>query len=73
MGEDGFYIQEYTIHISPPIYPEQGLSRREQADKMMLRNYELWKEIYETEYHIPLSYTTSGENMAQLEGFVPAE
>lgn len=73
MGEDGFYIQEYTIHISPPIYPEQGLSRREQADKMMLRNYELWKEIYETEYHIPLSYTTSGENMAQLEGFVPTE
>ncbi len=73
MGEDGFYIQEYTIHISPPIYPEQGLSRREQADKMMLRNYELWKEIYETEYHIPLSYTTSDENMAQLEGFVPAE
>ena len=73
MGEDGFYVQEYTIHISPPIYPDKNLSRREQADKMMLKNYELWKEIYETEYHIPLSYTTQSENMAQLEGFVPAE
>lgn len=73
MGEDGFYVQEYTIHISPPIYPDKSLSRREQADKMMLKNYELWKEIYETEYHIPLSYTTQSESMAQLEGFVPAE
>ncbi len=70
MGEDGFYIQEYTIHISPPIYPQQGLTHRQQAEMMMLKNYELWKQIYETEYHIPLSYTTT-EDMSQLKGFVP--
>ena len=70
MGEDGFYVQEYTIHISPPIYPQQGLTHRRQAEMMMKKNYELWKEIYEAEYHIPLSYTTSG-NMDQLKGFVP--
>ncbi len=70
MGEDGFYVQEYTIHISPPIYPQQGLTHRRQAEMMMKKNYELWKEIYEAEYHIPLSYSTSG-NMSQLKGFVP--
>ena len=21
-GDDGYYFQEYTIHISPPIYPD---------------------------------------------------
>jgi lipopolysaccharide biosynthesis glycosyltransferase/1-acyl-sn-glycerol-3-phosphate acyltransferase len=70
MGEDGFYVQEYTIHISPPIYPQQGLAHRKQAELMMKKNYELWKEIYEREYHIPLSYSTSGD-MSQLKGFVP--
>ncbi len=71
VGEDGFYIQEYTIHISPPIFPKEGLTRRQQAEYMMKKNYELWKEIYETVYHIPLSYTTAPENTEQLKGFVP--
>ncbi|MBR6046201.1 MAG: 1-acyl-sn-glycerol-3-phosphate acyltransferase [Ruminococcus sp.] len=61
LGEDGFFVQEYTIHISPPIYPDKSLSKRKQAEDMMQRNYELWKEIYETEYQIPLYYTTAGE------------
>ena len=39
---------------------------------MMYKNYEMWKEIYETEYHIPLSYTTT-EDMTQLKGFVPED
>lgn len=58
MGEDGFYVQEYTIHISKPIYPDPSLSYRKQVDYMMKKNAEVWKEIYETEYHIALSYTT---------------
>ena len=72
MGEDGFYIQEYTIHISPPIFPEEGLSHRRQAETMMKKNYKLWKEIYESEYQIPLSYTTQ-ENKQQLKDFVEDE
>ena len=36
---------------------------------MMKKNYELWKQIYESVYHIPLSYTTQ-ENTEQLKGFV---
>lgn len=69
MGEDGFYVQEYTIHISPPILPKQGLNHRSQAEYMMKKNYEVWKEIYESVYHIPLSYTTQ-DNKEQLKGFV---
>ena len=69
MGEDGFYVQEYTIHVSPPIFPEKDLSLRQQAEIMMKKNFDVWKEIYETEYHIPLSYTTT-ENMTQLKDFL---
>ena len=71
MGEDGFYVQEYTIHVLPPIFPEPGLPLRRQAELMMYKNYELWKEVYETEYHIPLSYNTASDHMSQLTGFVP--
>ncbi|MCR5480254.1 MAG: 1-acyl-sn-glycerol-3-phosphate acyltransferase [Ruminococcus sp.] len=69
MGEDGFYVQEYTIHISPPILPKQGLNHRNQVEYMMKKNYEVWKQIYESVYHIPLSYTTQ-DNKEQLKGFV---
>lgn len=58
LGEDGFFVQEYTIHIGKPIYPDRTLPRGRQTEKMMQENYEIWKEIYETEYEIPLSYTT---------------
>ncbi len=58
LGEDGYFVQEYTIHIAPPIYPEDGLNYRKNMMKMMEKNFEIWKNIYETEYQIPLSYTT---------------
>lgn len=58
MGEDGFPIQEYTIHISEPIYPDKDKSIRENTADMMKKNYEVWKQIYETVYGTPLTYTT---------------
>ncbi len=58
MGEDGFYVQEYTIHISEPIYPDNSLGRNEKTQKMMDENFKVWKDIYEREYQIPLTYTT---------------
>lgn len=58
MGEDGFFVQEYTIHIGEPIYPDDRLVQAKRIEKMMAENFEVWKTIYETEYHIPLSYTT---------------
>ena len=29
MGDDGFYVKEYTLNIMPPIYPEEGKSQKE--------------------------------------------
>lgn len=58
MGDDGFFVQEYTIHIREPIYPDKNLKPREQIEDMLNRNFAVWKEIYETEYQIPLTYTT---------------
>ncbi len=59
MGDDGFFVQEYTIHVSEPIYPDADLPYAQQVKKMMDENYRVWKEIYETEYQIPLFYTTA--------------
>jgi len=58
MGEDGFFIQEYTIHVGEPIYPDTEKTYPEKIKQMMDENFEVWKNIYENEYHIPLSYTT---------------
>ncbi len=57
-GEDGFAVQEYTIHVSAPIYPKEELSYRENIEYLMNENARVWREIYETEYQIPLTYTT---------------
>lgn len=57
IGDDGFPIQEYTVHISEPIYPDKNLSQRENTEKMLNKNYEVWKQIYEDFYKIPLEYT----------------
>ncbi len=61
IGEDGYPVQEYTVHISAPIYPDASLSYRENQERMMQKNAEVWKEIYETFYQMPLIYTTDCE------------
>lgn len=61
MGEDGFPIQEYTINIGEPIYPNAELSERENTEIMKEKNFKVWKEIYEEFYKIPLEYTTEKE------------
>ena len=58
IGEDGFPVQEYTIHVCKPIYPDSDKSIGANSKMMMEKNYEVWKEIYEREYGIPLEYTT---------------
>ena len=59
IGADGFPVQEYTIHISPPIYPKEGVRTRINAELMASENSRIWKEIYEREYGIPLRYDDS--------------
>ena len=56
IGADGFPIQELTIHIEKPIYPNQKLSRKENIETMMNDNFEVWKKIYEKTYGITLEY-----------------
>ena len=61
LGADGFPIQAYTVHILPPIFYDHGQSVRENAKRMCLENYALWKKTYEGYYGIRLEYTTDGE------------
>ncbi len=58
MGEDGFPIQEYTIHIGKPLYPNPALSPKENTVWLMEENARAWRKIYEESYDIPLIYTT---------------
>ena len=57
LGDDGFYIQEYTVHVSEPIYPDQNKKRAQNVEEMRRKNFELWKKIYEETYHEPLVYS----------------
>ena len=58
LGDDGFFVQEYTIHVSEPIYPDAEKSVRANTQAMLDANYNEWKRIYEETYGIPLEYTT---------------
>lgn len=63
MGENGFPIQEYTINIGEPIYPNEEISDRENTEIMKEENFKVWKEVYEEFYKIPLEYTTEKERV----------
>lgn len=58
LGEDGYYIQEYTIHIEKPIWPDPTAYYKDNIERMMGKNAEVWREIYEREYSMPLCYNT---------------
>ena len=53
---DGFFVQEYTLHILPAIYPDKTLSTIAAKKDMKNRNYEAWVETYEAFYQKPLRY-----------------
>lgn len=57
LDENGFYVQEYTIHISEPIYPDPNKSKAENVKDMMDKNYAEWKNIYESTYGEKLEYS----------------
>ena len=66
IGDDGYPIQEYTVNISEPIYPDPTLNQRQNTEMMLNKNFVDWKNIYEDFYGIPLTYTTKVENSEQL-------
>ncbi len=57
MDGDGFPVQAYTVHVGAPIYPDKEKTKAENIEMMMQKNSEVWKEIYEKTYQIPLTYT----------------
>ena len=63
IGEDGFPIMEYYIHIEKPIFPDKNLSNKENIKSMKKKNFEVWKNIYEDFYEIPLEYTTENKEV----------
>lgn len=58
IGNDGFPIKEYFVHIAEPIYPEEGIQSKQNIALMKEKNFNTWKNIYEKFYGIPLEYTT---------------
>ena len=56
LGGDGYPIEEYTINICEPIYPDKSLPRKERIERMMAENARVWKDIYEEFYNMPLEY-----------------
>ena len=56
---DGFFVQEYTIHILPPIYPDASLPSKDAKEQMKNANYEAWVKTYEDFYGKPLVYGES--------------
>ena len=57
VDNDGFFVQAYTVHILPAIYPDETLPRTEQKERMRTQNYEAWVKTYEDFYGIPLVYS----------------
>ena len=56
VGSDGFPVQEYTVHVAEPIYPDPDKTVRENCAMMAEKNFAVWKDIYEREYGVPLRY-----------------
>lgn len=53
---DGYPIQRFTLHIMPPIYPDETLGEKAGAEKMKDEAYALCKAKYEEVYGVPLTY-----------------
>lgn len=62
IGDDGFPIQEYTVNIKVPIYPDDEISEKENIKIMKEKNYNLWKETYESFYNKKLEYLTENKD-----------
>lgn len=61
IGADGFPIQEYTINIEKPIYPDKTVTRGVGIANMMAENERVWKMIYEREYGMEPIYATENK------------
>jgi 1-acyl-sn-glycerol-3-phosphate acyltransferase len=56
IGADGTPVQEHTVHVGAPIYPDLSLHKKDRAEKMMRETFEFNKSTYESFYGIALTY-----------------
>ncbi len=61
LDDDGFYVQEYTVHFCEPIYPDPNKKRAQNSCEMRDKNYEAWKAVYEQNYGEKLTYSCDEE------------
>ena len=61
LDDDGFYVQEYTVHVCEPIYPDPNKKRAQNSCEMRDKNYEAWKAVYEQTYGEKLTYSCDEE------------
>ncbi len=66
VGDDGFPIQEFTVHISAPIYPDPKKNANENTEYLCEENYRIWKEIYERVYGEKLTYACDGRPFSAI-------
>lgn len=65
LDDDGFYVQEYTVHFCEPIYPDPNKKRAQNACEMRDKNYEAWKSVYEQVYGEKLTYSCDEEQQVK--------
>lgn len=50
IGDDGFYIQRYVLHVMKPLYPDTSLDFKAQKEDLRKRDYDLKVAKYEEVY-----------------------
>ena len=61
LGDDGFYIQKYILHVMKPLYPDTSLDFKAQKEDLRKRDYELKVSKYEEVYGKKLDYLFDGK------------
>lgn len=56
LDEHGYPVQRHTLHILPPVYPDETLGEKLDAEKMKEEAFALCKAKYEEIYKTPLVY-----------------
>ena len=57
--ENGYPVQRHTLHVMPPVYPNQELGEKKGAEEMKNKAYALCKAKYEEVYGVELTYNTA--------------
>ena len=50
IGDDGFYVQRYVLHVMKPLYPDISLDFKAQKEDLRKKDYELKVAKYEEVY-----------------------